>query len=365
MVKENKYPFREAPELRSEEPQSLFEVKEEQEEPMEAPVIFDGKNYAPKITIWGCGGFGVDRLKELVNLLDYPNLKFKIIDTSEANTHKQGVDSRIEVIYAGKHGRGAIRGEGIEVLHQKVDQIVLSDESESDIDILFFSLTAGTGSVVGPLAVKALLKNDKPIIIITVADNKSTVATENSLKTIQSIESISHNSYVNMILFDNSIAGEEPVNHAINKKMMQLLSGINLNQVRVLDQSDILVAMKPHRHKILSDVKGLFIMRVNDGCKFSYDDSDIVACHSSILVGKPDENMRNNLSKIHTSIHYDGKWVDEKLPISMFFGLPLPEAFLTKYNGILKKAQAASAAHNTQSGIKVSGSEIHNSGLVI
>ena len=334
--------------------------------PIEESIIVNtDKDYSPKIKVWGLGGFGVNQVCNLPNILNYNNSTYCIIDTSTANTHRQNVDNRVNVIYVGSDGHGKLRGTNLDVLQQKVDNIVYTDEDESDIDIVIFSLSGGSGSVVGPLVVKALSRKDKPVIIITVADATSTVDCENSIKTIKSIENISRNSYVNMILFDNSLDGREQVDNSIINKLIKLTSAINLNYIRELDKSDIIVAMRPYHHKILSDVRGLYVMRIDDNCMFSYDNEEIHSCHSSILVGVPDSYLKNKINKLHTSIHYEGKWVNYMEPIFINFGLPISETFIKKYDSILKRAQAASSAKNIQSTIKINNTDEHDSGLII
>lgn len=323
------------------------------------------KDYSPKIKVWGLGGFGVNQICNLPNALNYNNASYCIIDTSTANTHRQNIDGRVHITYVGSDGHGKLRGTNLDVLQQKVDNIVYTDEDEADIDIVIFSLSGGSGSVVGPLVVKALARKDKPIIIITVADSTSTVDCENSIKTIKSIENIARNNYVNMILFDNSIDGRETVDVSIINKLIKLTTAINLNYIRELDKSDIIVAMRPYHHKILSEVRGLYVMRIDDGCHYSYDDEEIMSCHSSILVGVPDQFLKNKINKLHTSIHYEGKFVNYMEPIFINFGLPISETFIKKYDMILKKAQAASGARNVQSTIKIKDVDEHDSGLII
>ncbi len=349
------------PSLKEMEVQGKMErVKLDAMTPNGGPKEMNTKNYSPKVTFWGCGGFGINQTRLLPGFLDYPNASFRIIDTSKANTHKQEIDSRIDVRYVGDDGHGKVRGTNLEVLQQKMDQMVFVDDNESDIDVVIFSLSGGSGSVVGPLIVKALTKKDKPVIVITVADANSTVDCENSIKTIKTIENFAKNSYVNMILFDNSISGRNAVDDGIRSKIDMFMRAINLNDIRELDKSDIVIAMRPYHHKILSEVRGLYVMRIGNDCPFCYDDEEITTCHSCINVG---DSVLN--SNIHSSIHYEGTWVDNHKPIVMRFGLSIPNTFIKRYDGILKRSQAASSSHNIQSTIKVEGSEEHSTGIVL
>lgn len=351
----------EVPNLREMEMQGKMErVKIAAMTPNGGPKEMNTKNYSPKVTFWGCGGFGINQTRLLPGFLDYPNASFRIIDTSKANTHKQNIDSRIDVRYVGDDGHGKVRGTNLEVLQQKMDQMVFVDDNESDIDVVIFSLSGGSGSVVGPLIVKALTRKDKPVIVITVADANSTVDCENSIKTIKTIENFAKNSYVNMILFDNSIDGRNSVDVGIKSKIAMLMKAIDLNDIRELDKSDIIIAMRPYHHKILSDVRGLYVMKIDNNCPHCYDDEEITTCHSCINVG--DTAMT---SSIHSSIHYEGTWIKPKDPIVMRFGLPIPNTFIKRYDGILKRFQAASSSHNIQSTIKVEGAEEHSTGIVL
>lgn len=242
--------------------------KEKMKESSQVISTGTGKNYAPRVCIWGCGGFGINQVKDYPFLLNYPNLSYRIIDTSESNTHKQEIHPDIEITYVGSVGHGAIRNTNIKIIQQKIEHKVLNDHEEFDLDVVIFSLPGGSGSVVGPFIVRALAKKERPIIIITVAGNHSTVAIENTLNTIVTLENFTKDSYANMLLFDNSLNGRKAVDAAVKNKLETLLSSIDLNNIRELDKSDISIAMRPFQHKILSGVRGLFVMRIYENRKW-------------------------------------------------------------------------------------------------
>lgn len=325
--------------------------------------VADGKQFAPKLMFYGCGGFGVNQIRDLPSKLGYPNAEYRIIDTSMANTHRQEIDPCIEIKYVGESGHGKVRNTNLEVMQQAMDQLIYMDDDDYDIAVVIFSLSGGSGSVAGPLIVKALTRKDKPVLVVTVADGRSTVDCENSIKTIRSLENIAKNSYVNMLLFDNSVAGWEEVDKSILVKLHQFTSAINLNNINFLDKSDIVTAMRPFHHTILSNVRGLFSMKINTGHSVCYDSDEFNTCHSSIVVEH--SSIPDVTNKYHTSIHYDGKFINPSAPVHLVFGLPVSQTFMKKYEMILKHAQAASGAHNIKATIAVEGAVQHSSGLEV
>lgn len=361
----------EAPSLLNQKPAIKEEVMDFdmpiREENKEVVSGNESKQFAPKVMIYGCGGFGVNIVRKLPSAFQcFSNINYRIFDTSMANVHKQPISEDIEVIMVGEDGKGKLRGTDLDLLAQKVDQLVYTDTVESDIDIIICSLSGGTGSVVGPLLARSIVKQDKPVIVFCVADGASVTDCVNTINTIKTLENFGKEGYINMVLFDNMVQGFGAVDNAIAAKLIYFLSAINLNNVKWLDKSDIATAMKPYNHKLLSNTRGLFntrIKAVDQNSKCCFDDYQVPYCHSSIFVGSEGEDVT---SDIMSTVSYHGKWVEnQRSKITIQFGLPIPDTFNKAYDEMLKKGQAAASTQVNQSTIKVpEKTEQHTTGII-
>src|SRR5574343_424195 len=75
------------------------------------------KSFAPKIMIYGCGGFGVNVVRRLPELLEHhDNIHYRIFDTSMANVNKEAMPDEVETIMVGEDGKGKLRGTNLDVL---------------------------------------------------------------------------------------------------------------------------------------------------------------------------------------------------------------------------------------------------------
>lgn len=326
------------------------------------------KNYAPTVKFIGCGGFGINQIRLLPKTLDYPSVLFEIIDTSEANTHRQEVHPDIKKHLFDVDGRGKVRGGKVNVDQTKVDMLINSDTDEYDIAIVAFSLTGGTGSVFGPLVVNALCRQGKPVVVITVADGGSTVDCTHTIDALQGLQNIALNNkaYVNLLLFDNEVSNLRSVDRSVNNKIEALFRAINLNNIIALDKSDITVAMQPSQHKVCVGLAGLYRMKIDTGSYSAdcYDEDQAPIAHSTIVVDSASHPWEVN--DLKTSIKFNGSFTQEHMkPVRLVFGCPMPEAFTKRYAQLQKELSAVSKAHITNVELTNKDSKEHSSGLVL
>lgn len=201
--------------------------------------------------VFGCGGTGVNIVKKLMSskqedLLSQQN--YYCIDTSKANLRDTDIDENSIFILDDKDGSGGLRSENHESV-SKVIPSVLERFEPGQFNIVIFSLSGGSGSVIGPLLISELLNQDKAVVAITIGNETSKLSCNNNFKTLQSLESISSNRKkpVPIMFFSQN----ENVKRTEVDKMVILniayLSILNSGRNLELDSQDIYNWLNYHR----------------------------------------------------------------------------------------------------------------------
>jgi hypothetical protein len=146
------------------------------------------------ISIYGAGGCGsniVSRFEGRDQEVGRAEYRLYYFDTSTANL-KDGVDPKRYYVLKDKDGSGGLRSENHPEIAKSVRNI-LQEQEPSDFNVVVFSGSGGSGSVAGPLIVKELLDRNLPVIAVVVGAWESNLATENTLKTLQSLDNLASN----------------------------------------------------------------------------------------------------------------------------------------------------------------------------
>ncbi len=143
------------------------------------------------LRIYAAGGFGINIAKKFE-----PDTKKSIpgmaapaiayIDTSESNL--RGIENRDDVfLIDGTDGAGKIRGLHIDEILPLINPI-LNQFKPGDFNVVVFSGSGGSGSVIGALIAGALLARGLPVVALVVGSSESAKATENTINTIKTLE---------------------------------------------------------------------------------------------------------------------------------------------------------------------------------
>jgi hypothetical protein len=116
-------------------------------------------------------------------------VKCAFIDTSHSNI-KDNIKEENVYILKDVDGSGKVRKENHEVIG-RVIRNVLQDHEPGDFNIVLFSASGGSGSVIGPLVVSELLSRGLPVISIVVGSYESNITATNTLNTLKSLDAIS------------------------------------------------------------------------------------------------------------------------------------------------------------------------------
>lgn len=194
------------------------------------------------LRIYGCGGCGINlanHFSDDTNDDFCATVKPAFIDTSHSNL-KEGVDPDSVYLMDGLDGSGKVRRENHEEISKSIKHILLQVHP-GDFNIVIFSGSGGSGSVIGPLILGELLSRGAPTIAIMVGSDESIIAADNNLKTIKTLESISQRSKQPVVLYYERNTRESRRNdvdsqiYAVIGAVSVLASGLN----REMDSKDI------------------------------------------------------------------------------------------------------------------------------
>lgn len=144
------------------------------------------------IRLYGCGGLGANIVSFFDREMDEPNVaEFQIayVDTSRSNIQPHFDESKISVL-EGMDGSGKLRKENADAIHENIRKILL-DHPPGDFNVVVFSASGGSGSVIAPLIVRELLSNRIPVVAITAGFEESLISAQNTLNTLKTLEAIS------------------------------------------------------------------------------------------------------------------------------------------------------------------------------
>ena len=255
------------------------------------------------VALYGVGGCGlniVNRFESHPPLDGQATIIPYYFDTSMANM-KDNIDPARHYLLKDKDGSGGVRSENYETI-SKVVRNVLQEQEPADFNIVVFSASGGSGSVMGPLIIKEMLERDLPVVAIVIGACESNLATENTMKTLKSLDNIASNIVHKPVVIH--YAQNEPgvkrseVDHLIMRTVVAL-SIMASGENHALDSQDILHFLQYHR---ATKVKpGLALLEV-------YEENDAVGRHKTpigiiSLLKNPDEPTHSVIPE-YTKVGY-------------------------------------------------------------
>lgn len=163
------------------------------------------------VTIYGAGGCGVN-LAALVNskpgLVGHAEVKLALVDTSLSNLKEWGDQKQVYTL-DGVDGSGKVRRDNSEAIADSIGDLLL-EHPAGDFSIVCFSASGGSGSVFGPLIVKALLERNKPVVAFVVESRESAININNTLNTLKTLEAISAGTKSPLVMYFASNPTDQP-----------------------------------------------------------------------------------------------------------------------------------------------------------
>lgn len=196
------------------------------------------------VRIYGCGGFGINTAHRFNKLKAEPgqaDVKVAYIDTSRSNLQsKTEIDPSDCYILPDVDGSGKIRRDNHEAIGRVVKN-VLQDHQPADFNIVVFSGSGGSGSVIGPLILAELLARDLTAVAIVVGSTESNITSLNTLNTLKSLDSISHRCKLPVVMHYSQNTADtkrSDTDHAI-WRAITMLTILNSRENAELDTRDV------------------------------------------------------------------------------------------------------------------------------
>jgi hypothetical protein len=145
---------------------------------------------AQEVKFWAVGGTGINQLKayrsdQPRNAAQLAQETFIYVDTSFANMVGSSADNFF-VVNDGK-GLGKDQREGDRIFEAEIPKLMLKHKP-AKVNVVFYSLSGGTGSTGGRRLVKAIAETGAVVIAIVTGDYKSDRSTGNSLASLINLE---------------------------------------------------------------------------------------------------------------------------------------------------------------------------------
>lgn len=179
------------------------------------------------IRVYGCGGAGVNIASRYIGVepeVGCAQILPALVDTSQSNIR----DRKTDDVYLVKNldGSGKYRAENYEAIQKSVKQILV-DIVPGEFNIVVFSAGGGSGSVIGPLLISELAERGIPAVAIVIGSYESAITTENTWKTLMSLDSMAQRVGVPLVMnyHANENAGKRS---AVDKEIYSVIATLSI-----------------------------------------------------------------------------------------------------------------------------------------
>lgn len=202
--------------------------------------------------IYGCGGAGIN----IASFYDKPgestqpftsNFDVAMIDTSRSNLNDTIPDEHIAIL-PNMDGSGKIRAENAAAISDNIRQLI-AKYPPRDMSVVVFSASGGSGSVIGPLMTRELLTQGLPVVVIVIGSSESFITTNNTVKTLKTLEAIAEQTGKPVVMFYRHNDGPNRDNiDAELYEIIAILSFFCSGLIKELDSEDILNFLQFDKH---------------------------------------------------------------------------------------------------------------------
>ena len=210
------------------------------------------QNQHGTIRLYGCGGLGVN----IVSYFEVASGQTEAghatvhpcyIDTSRSNIDSNLNDNHVFVV-DGLDGSGKVRRENHEEISKNI-RTVLQSHSPMDLNVVVFSASGGSGSVIGPLIISELLSRKLPVVGIVVGSDESTITANNTIGTLKSLEAIAQKTQMPVVISyeQNQHDVKRSEIDTICRRVISMLSILASRRNRELDTKDVANWVQFHR----------------------------------------------------------------------------------------------------------------------
>lgn len=155
--------------------------------------------------VYGCGGCGVNQITKALDIEDtwtgYALTRSVAIDTSESNLSQELREKPNNAIYLvpGVDGMGKDQALAEDIATGHIEPI-LKQHPAGDLNLVIFSLSGGTGAVMGRLLLQALIARGLPAIGVVVGNVSNGKESENTFRTLAKLQAFIASSHLPITL---------------------------------------------------------------------------------------------------------------------------------------------------------------------
>ncbi len=282
-------------------------------------------NMSKRLTrLYACGGAGINISAGITDNVDVPGFsdtKVSRVDTSVANLTTNMPEDSVFVL-AGADGSGKERRHNYRPVVAALPQI-LTLHAPCDYNIVLFSASGGSGSVIGPVILGELLKRKLPSVAIVIGTTGSKTEVQNSIDTLKSLSGVCKASKLPLVMVYlevNQHNSQADVDRQVTAAITQLLSLFD-SHASGLDYKDITNLLQ--YTNIRGGVESLMSMDI-------YIDNDIEAITGSFppsmaTVYKDDERPSLPVTPgYHATGTRDKSVTDERMKVTIHFVITEP-----------------------------------------
>lgn len=211
-----------------------------------------------KMAIYGCGGAGTniarnwdptlhDDIATMVSDGKIAEVTVNYLDTSRKNLTGEEPESNCYIL-PNVDGSGKIRSENHPEITKSIKDMVLKHQP-APFNVVVFSASGGTGSVIGPLLVRELLLRGERVVALTLGSSESMTTVENTIRTLKSLDNIARKNNIPVVMAyeDNGNNQNRPEVDGRLNAVISSLGVLTGPAVRELDTADVTHWLQYHK----------------------------------------------------------------------------------------------------------------------
>ena len=293
------------------------------------------------IILHAVGGAGINISNEILEKYDFDNLAnleiYSLDSTDKTVQAYPDLEETFYLIRSEKRRNRGLDGSGGERknpalvkeyaanVKNYLDEFNLAEPKVENFHIVIHSGSGGTGSTAGALLIQELIQAGNVVIPVTIVDNSSLLFTNNSIKTIESLENIANKNKVAMpiVVYNNTIDGvtNRSTEKEINEKvitLMYLLGTALSGKIRNIDNEDMRKFLQPSLFKSIRVNNGIYELAVKIG-ELNITDAFLVRTLTT-EDNEEDVVIKNPVLQAKTGFIIDNglRNLFDKLPIHLF-----------------------------------------------